>query len=195
MLKHKVNFSVILSVITCSIIFGMLGVELKSMLLEYLDYRNSITIEKNPLDIKERFITILNSINITNKSNIFFFVYVDNYSKRVIVIDNEGENISEPLDITPSQIAHIQALDYHKHNLCYMRRTTNLPKEGLLYNALKNNGNITPNNFYVSCPVFHKKTLRGYISLIFSSGNNGVVVDLDMVKLIAAKIEDYYNSL
>ena len=85
----------------------------------------------------------------------------------------------------------VRALDFHKHGLCATFRSTNLPPESLMYKVITDweEIEIDPEVYYFSCPIYMDGVLIGYVGSVISRSGNGLVEDLQLLRLLTAKIE------
>lgn len=123
------------------------------------------------------------------------FLYDKTYSNRYLVYSGQ-EHIPPVMNVLSDPQAYL-ILEHHRNHLCYIQTLDNLyiesPLSRLLKSSYPNNNNQT---FLISCPIFSTKgALKGYVSAVMEKSGNGVVTNLQAVRVLAKEVEKVLNSL
>lgn len=121
--------------------------------------------------------------------NMFFFTYIENYTKRVLYSSaNDSNSIPQPVFDDPE---YYLAYNFHMQDVCYVKRVSFIDQTSNLYplliDFLDNDLELAKSSFYISCPVFAEDILLGYVSAVVINSTNGVVADMNLIQYIANK--------
>ncbi len=159
-------------------------------LFTYITYNK----EKNVLN-DNTFITLSKfSQGKLELDNTILWRYSDDNSKRIFMSgtkDLPADFLT--VDITTSP-TYQTILLYHKENLCYITRVTELPEQSVLrLNIIDRNTELSDINnvFYIACPIYKQDKLSGYVSSVFTNNGNGIVIYLQHIRLLKNLLEVY----
>ena len=136
--------------------------------------------------------TLIPSILSHNFDRTGIFIYNSDYSYRYFLYSQHVVvNSAVPKWPTKGDTVFEEALEYHKANLCYIKRSTDLPSDSLMYSVITEwqDIEISPNVFYISCPLFIENTLIGYIGSVLQKETFGIVSEKQQLLFLKYKIE------
>ena len=161
-------------------IYDTLSVPLNSL--------NNLTVE-DALAIETLIKTDLNSPLIGEELNrSFVFFYLNNYTTRKVFtskLDALPSNISPNI---PEDPFYTLMLQYHENDICLVTATSNINKSSGIYKTLSENGEIAPDTFYFSCPIYIDNILIGYVAGLNFNSVGQVSVGTSSVKNTAKQI-------
>lgn len=122
------------------------------------------------------------------KYSIFF--YLDDFSKRVSFLNYPVENkVNNKSQIIKHDVFYEEMLTNHKEDICFVKNTTLIPKSSDIYVRLKIKGDITQQNYYISCPLFLNNSLVGYLGGLYKNTSLPIYVSILPIKNAATVIE------
>lgn len=123
------------------------------------------------------------------------FLYDQTYSNRYLVYSGQ-KNIPPVMNVLSDPQAYL-ILEHHRNHLCYIQTLENM-YENSPYSRLLKAVYVSEHDstFLISCPIFSTSgVLKGYVSAVMKKSGNGVVTNLQAVRVLAKEVEKVLNSL
>jgi len=124
----------------------------------------------------------------------FVFFYLDNYTEREVFISKSDVALSNPNQPTDNDPFYVDMLTYHTNNICFLKNTTDISKSSVVYKNLESNNEISPDIFYLSCPIFVNDTLVGYIGGLNNKKDGSISVETAAVRNAAAFVTNILET-
>lgn len=190
-LLNYINRSLIILTFFTFIILGSVALR-----IPYSFYRPTLSI-KVIQKIQEKFtLTVVpDLISDAKKKQISIFLYYDNYTARQLLAS--GIDILNPdvKNIGDDPFFKLNLL-YHENNTCLILPTQEIEKSSSFYNVLLDKDLIDEKYFYVSCPIYVKDILLGYVSGVYVSSSSQIspkYLEMQVLaSLVAKELKPYF---
>jgi len=129
----------------------------------------------------------------TESKDAYLFIYYSNYERRIYFVKPDG--LTNPDEAIDDDIFFSEALLYHKANLCMAKATVDIPPSSLR-DAFIISEALVEGAWYISCPIFIKDRLVGYVSVVEPVEDRKLAPTIYNVQLIAHQIKQVFiNNL
>jgi len=121
------------------------------------------------------------------------FAYIDNYSQKYLLAGTNLEGTSNP-SMVIGDVFYEEAYRYHKHKLCFVMHTIDIPTSSKIYTLLKDYDEIFQDSYIASCPIYLNDKLIGYVGSVFAIKNR-LFNEVQALKVITDEVEDEFKHI